>query len=194
MLESFEAKILRLSTRNTQNNHADIPIQLREFLQSPTTHDMIYEYWDKNDEFTSSRIQDVGLISPGNGSVERSNSRGQKLYDNGSRHSNSGFLSSKKSLRSVNKRLPKFYNDRMDSSAWDAYKSGLESERRTNQIDISAMFNLDDIEEPEGANLDARIDDAVWNVDPENKAIITTERLYISTNTIKIQTISINKI
>ena len=63
--------------------------------------------------------------------------------------------------------LPKFYNDRMDSSAWDAYKSGLESERRTNQIDISAMFNLDDIEEPEGANLDARIDDAVWNVDPE---------------------------
>jgi len=128
---------------------------------------MIYEYWDKNDEFTSSRIQDVGLISPGNGSVERSNSRGQKLYDNGSRHSNSGFLSSKKSLRSVNKRLPKFYNDRMDSSAWDAYKSGLESERRTNQIDISAMFNLDDIEEPEGANLDARIDDAVWNVDPE---------------------------
>ena len=29
------------------------------------------------------------------------------------------------------------------------------------------MFNLDDIEEPEGANLDARIDDAVWNVDPE---------------------------
>jgi hypothetical protein len=56
------------------------------------------------------------------------------------------------------------------------------------------MFNLDDIEEPEWANLDARIVDAVWNVDPEKKAIITTERLYISTNTIKIQTISINKI
>ena len=56
VLESFEAKILRLSTRNAQNNaHADIPIQLREF-----------------------------------------------------------FLNF---LRSVNKRLPKFYNDRMDSLA-----------------------------------------------------------------------------
>jgi hypothetical protein len=56
VLESFEAKILRLSTRNTQKNaHADVPIQLREF-----------------------------------------------------------FLNF---LRSVNKRLPKFYNDRMDSLA-----------------------------------------------------------------------------
>jgi len=32
---------------------------------------MIYEYWDNTEEFTTSRIQDVGLISPGNGSVER---------------------------------------------------------------------------------------------------------------------------
>jgi hypothetical protein len=32
------------------------------------------------------------------------------------------------------------------------------------------MFNLDDIEEPEWANLDARIVDAVWNVDPEKKS------------------------
>ena len=34
-------------------------------------------------------------------------------------------------------------------------------------MDISSIFNLDDIDEPEWANLNERIGDAVWNVDPD---------------------------
>ena len=136
-------------------------------MQTPHTHDMIYEYWDNTEEFTTSRIQDVGLISPGNGSVERANSRGQRLHDSGAHHASGEFLSDKQFLRSVQKRLPKVYLENIDPFAWESYKNGLAAEKRSKQMDISSMFNLDDIDEPEWANLNERIGDAVWNVDPD---------------------------
>ena len=128
---------------------------------------MIYEYWDNTEEFTTSRIQDVGLISPGNGSVERANSRGQRLHDSRAHHASGEFLSDKQFLRSVQKRLPKVYLENIDPFAWESYKNGLAAEKRSKQMDISSMFNLDDIDEPEWANLNERIGDAVWNVDPD---------------------------
>ena len=67
--------------------------------------------------FTSSPIQDVGLISPDHESVERANSRGQRLHDTGAHNISSEYLSDKQFLRSVNKRLPKFYNDKLDQLA-----------------------------------------------------------------------------
>ena len=55
----------------------------------------------------------------------------------------------------------------IDPFAWESYKNGLAAEKRSKQMDISSMFNLDDIDEPEWANLNERICDAVWNVDPD---------------------------
>jgi hypothetical protein len=77
------------------------------------------------------------------------------------------FLSDKQFLRSVQKRLPKVYLENIDPFAWESYKNGLAAEKRSKQMDISSMFNLDDIDEPEWANLNERIGDAVWNVDPD---------------------------
>ena len=55
----------------------------------------------------------------------------------------------------------------IDTYAWESYKSGLAEEKMSNQMDLKSMFNLSDIEEPQWANSDQRIDDAVWNVDPD---------------------------
>ena len=75
--------------------------------------------------FKSSRIQDVGLISPDHESVERANSRGQRLHDTGDHNISSEYRSDKQFLRSVNKRLPKFYNDKLDQLAWACCKMDL---------------------------------------------------------------------
>ena len=76
-------------------------------------------------------------------------------------------MSDKQFLRSVQKRLPKFYLENIDPFACESYKNGLAAEKRSEQMDISSMFNLDDIDESEWANLNERIGDAVWNVDPD---------------------------
>ena len=49
----------------------------------------------------------------------------------------------------MNKRLPKFYNDKLDQLAWECYKSGIEAEKREDQLDINKMFDVGDIDEPE---------------------------------------------
>ena len=88
------------------------------------------------------------------------------MLDTGAHNASSSFMSDKQFLRSVNKRLPKFYNDQLDILAWESYKSGIEAEKMDNQLDINGMFNLDDFEEPELVDLnEARIEDAVWNCD-----------------------------
>ena len=84
--------------------------------------------------FTSSRIQDVGLISPDHESAERANSRGQRLNDTGDHNISSEYLSDKQFLRSVNKRLPKFYNDKLDQLAWECSKSGIEAEKKGRSV------------------------------------------------------------
>ena len=49
-------------------------------------------------------------------------------------NTSSEYLSDKQFLRSVNKRLPKFYNDKLDQLAWECYKSGIEAEKREDQL------------------------------------------------------------
>ena len=87
------------------------------------------------------------------------------LHDTGAHNTSSEYLSDKQFLRSVNKRLPKFYNDKLDQLAWECYKSGIEAEKREDQLDLNKMFDIDDIEEPERLDLNAKIEDEVWNCD-----------------------------
>jgi hypothetical protein len=54
---------------------------------------------------------------------------------------------------------PKVYLENIDPFAWESYKNGLAAEKLSKQMDISSMFNLDDIDEPEWANLNKRIGD-----------------------------------
>ena len=55
--------------------------------------------------------------------------------------------------------------DKFDQLAWECYKSGIEAEKREDQLDLNKMFEIDDIEEPERLDLNARIEDEVWNCD-----------------------------
>ena len=153
VLETFEARLLRLSSGNNGfMADKDIPVQLKEFLASPYTHEMIYEFWAKHEEFESARIQDVGLVAPGNGSVERMNSRGQRMLDN-AHNSTPEFLSAKQFMRSVDSRLPKFYREKTDKLAYEAYRSGLRAERDHSLIHNNDMFDMSSIIEPTHVDL-----------------------------------------
>jgi len=80
------------------------------------------------------------------------NSRGQRLLDN-AHHSTPEFVSAKQFLRSVDSRLPKFYREKIDGLAYDAYTSGIREEKEQNLIDNNDMFDMSSLIEPSYVDL-----------------------------------------
>ena len=56
-------------------------------------------------------------------------------------------------MRSVDSRLPKFYREKTDSLAYEAYRSGLRAERDHSLIHNNDMFDMSSIIEPTHVDL-----------------------------------------
>ena len=99
---------------------SSVPIQLKQFIESPSNNDSPIESWCEHNEFKTSGLAEVCLLPVSNASVERKNSRGTKIMT-AAPATKPPELGAKLFHKSVKKKMPQLWESSTKQHIMEAY-------------------------------------------------------------------------